>query len=579
MDTKKKSPMFFLGLRGAGPSWRGDVLAGLTLAAIALPEQMATARLAGVAPSIGFYAFIAGALGFAALGANRLMSVGADSTIAPIFAAALALIVPAAGPEYAALAALLAVLVGLMMFGAGFFRAGWVADLLSMPVLTGFLAGIAVHIVLSQMPSFLGLPAGSGDSVERAGQLAAGIGATKLPAFAVGLACLALIVVVERYAPRMPGALLAVGAATLAALLLKTDPVVLPVIGDFPVAWPRLAAPHANVEQFFRLVGLAAIITLVVMVQSAATSRAYSGATGEEPDINRDFLGLGASGVLAGLIGAFPVNASPPRTAMVAASGGKSQVSSLAAAAAVALTAAFGEGFLKHAPEASLAAILFFVAGRIFRIGDMRDIYRRSRPEFWLMAVTAAAVVLLPVQTGVALAIMLSLMHGLWTTTQTDLQIFERLPGETVWWPRHGAPTAETLPGVVVVGFQAPLSFLNAERFRLQLRKAAEQPDVRLIVLEASAIDSIDYTAARALASAIDACHALDRDFAIARLESVRAHAALQASGVMEALSRPETPGESRIFHSVDEALRHLAPSRENAGIAGDGSALEKAVK
>ena len=179
------------------------------------------------------------------------------------------------------------------------------------------------------------------------------------------------------------------------------------------------------------------------------------------------------------------------------------------------------------------------------------------------MAVTSAAVVLLPVQTGVALAIMLSLIHGLWSTTQTDLQIFERLPGETVWWPRHGALAAETLPGVAVVGFQAPLSFLNAERFRRQLQQTAEQPDVRLIVLEASAIDSIDYTAARALASAIGYCHALDRDFAIARLESVRAYAALQASGAMEALSRPETPGESRIFHSVDEALRRLAPAQK----------------
>jgi MFS superfamily sulfate permease-like transporter len=183
------------------------------------------------------------------------------------------------------------------------------------------------------------------------------------------------------------------------------------------------------------------------------------------------------------------------------------------------------------------------------------------------MAITTASVVLLPVQSGVALAIMLSLIHGVWSTTQTDLQVFERVPGETVWWPSHPAIPGETLAGVAVVGFQAPLSFLNAERFRAQLRRVAEQSDVRLIVLEASAVDSIDYTAAKALASAIEHCHALDCDFAIARLESVRAHSALEAFGVLNALARPGVVGAGRLFHSVDQALRHLVP--EGAATTG----------
>jgi MFS superfamily sulfate permease-like transporter len=348
-------------------------------------------------------------------------------------------------------------------------------------------------------------------------------------------------------------------AATLGAILFRLQSRDLPAVGAFAATLPQLSALNAPVDAFFKLVGLAAIITLVIMVQSAATSRAYPGLPGEEPDINRDFVGLGAGSVLAGLVGAFPVNASPPRTAMVAAIG-KSQIAGLTAAAAITLVAGFGEAFLSHAPEASLAAILFFVAGRIFRLRDMRDIHRRSRPEFLLMATTASAVVLLPVQSGVALAIMLSLIHGVWSTTQTDLQVFERVPGETVWWPRHPAIPGETLDGVAVVGFQAPLSFLNAERFRLQLQRVAEQSDVRLIVLEASAVDSIDYTAAKALSSAIEHCHALNRDFAIARLESVRAHAALEAFGVIEALARPGFAGENRLFHSVDQALRRLAP-------------------
>jgi MFS superfamily sulfate permease-like transporter len=171
------------------------------------------------------------------------------------------------------------------------------------------------------------------------------------------------------------------------------------------------------------------------------------------------------------------------------------------------------------------------------------------------------AVVLLPVQTGVALAIMLSLIHGVWSTTQTDLQLFERLPGQTVWWPQHPAIAGERLAGVTVVGFQAPLSFLNADRFQNELRQAAEASDVKLIVFEASSVDAIDYTAARAFSAAIKACHDKGVDFAIARLESVRARAALTAYGLLDALGRPGVDGDARLFHSVDEATRRLAPN------------------
>jgi len=566
-DMNGAEKPLFSGLRGAGVSWRVDLLAGLTLAAIAAPEQMATARLGGFSPTIGFLAFIAGALGFAAFGANRLMSVGADSTITPIFAASLALIAPMGGADYATLAALLAMLVGAMMSAAGFFRAGWVANLLSIPVLTGFLAGIAVHIVLSQLPGFLGLPPVSGPSVQRAGEIFARLGETKILAVSAGSVCLLLIVIAEIFAPRLPAALFAVGAATFGALWFDVDPSALPLIGAFPVRWPQLAAPEVGVEQFLKIVGLAVLLTLVIMVQSAAVSRAYGAPDGEN-DINRDFLGLGAGGLLAGLFGAFPVNASPPRTAMVAASGGQTQLSGLFAALALALLAAFGSEFLSHTPEAALAAVLLFVAGRIVRLGDICDIFRRSRPEFLLMAITAAAVVLLPVQIGVALAIILSLIHGVWSTTQTDLHIFERLPGETVWWPRNPELSGETLAGVAVVGFQAPLSYLNADRFRQQLQALAERQPLRLIVLEASAISAIDYTAARALADAIARCHALGCDFAIARLESLRAQATLRASGVMAALARPDARGAERIFHSVDEALRELIPEKNGGSVA-----------
>lgn len=559
-EIRKHAWPIFRSLQGAGANWRVDLVAGLTMAAIALPEQMATARLGGFAPYIGFFAFVAGSVGFALLGANRFLSSGADSTITPIFAGSLALIAAVGTPHYMALSALLALLVGAMMLGAGFFRAGWVANLLSIPVLTGFLAGIAVHIALSQAPSFLGLPGGSGSFLDRLREIAGNIGAFKPAALAIGLGSLATIIVAERLGPRFPGALIALAGATLAALALGLEQKGVPVIGAFSINLPHPSAPIVGPNDFLKVLGLAAIISLVVMVQSAATSRSFPGLPGEAPDIDRDFLGLGAGSLLAGLFGAFPVDASPPRTSIVFETGGRSQISGLTAAAAVILVAIFGEEFLRHTPEAALAAILFFVAGRIFRVGAMRDIYSQSRPEFLLVMVTLLAVVLLPVQTGVALAIMLSLIHGVWTTTQTDLQRFERLPGETVWWPQNPAETGERLGGVQVVGFQAPLSFLNAERLRSELLQAADEPGLKLIVFEASSVDAIDYTAAKALAAAIQACHDKGVDFAIARLESVRARAALTAYGLIDALGRPGVDGQQRLFHSVDAATRVLAP-------------------
>ena len=545
----------FRSLQGAAPTLRYDLIAGLTMAAIAVPEQMATARLGGFPPYLGFYVFVAGAVGFALLGANRFLSSGADSTITPIFAASLALIAVAGTPQYAVLAALLALMVGLMLLGAGLFRAGWVANLLSIPVMTGFLAGIAVHIAISQAPAFLGLPSESGNVFLRLQALAGHIGQFNPLALAIGSACLVLIIAAEKLSPRLPGALAALGGATVLVLALNLEQRGVAVIGAFHVEAPHPALPLVGAEDFVRVLGLAAIITLVIMVQSAATSRSFAGLPGEAPDIDRDFLGLGAGSLLAGLFGGFPVNASPPRTAIVAETGGRSQFAGLTAAAAIVLVAAYGEAFLRHTPEAALAAILLFVAARIFRVKQMRVIARQSRPEFTLTLVTLLAVVFLPVQTGVALAIMFSLLHGLWTTTQTSLHVFQRLPGETVWWPAHASLKGETLAGVRVVGFQAPLSFLNAEKFQRELDQACDEPGLRLLVLEASSIDAIDYTAAQSLAKVIKACQAKGVIFAMARLESLRAREALACYGLLDALGGPEN-----LFHSVDEATRRLAP-------------------
>ncbi|HYM03495.1 MAG TPA: solute carrier family 23 protein, partial [Stellaceae bacterium] len=310
-----------------------------------------------------------------------------------------------------------------------------------------------------------------------------------------------------------------------------------------------------KLDQLVHLVPLALIIATLVMAQTAATTRSFMSDPGEPPDVNRDFIGVGAGNILAGLFGAFPVNASPPRTAIVSETGGRSQIAGLAAAALVLGLVTFGARLLPHVPQAALAGVLIFIAFRIFRVREMVVIYRQAFEEFVLFVVTMVAIVVLPIETGVAGGIVLSLMHGMWTATRAQLVEFVKVPGTSIWWAPSAGLKGETLLGVVVIAFQAPLSFLNAYEFRRSVLSAiARRPDPpSLVVLEASNIVAIDYTASKILVEVVSHCRASGIAFAVARLESLRAQEALSRFGIIDIL------GRDRLFHSVDEAVRSLA--------------------
>ncbi|MET0676673.1 MAG: SulP family inorganic anion transporter [Bradyrhizobium sp.] len=532
-----------------------DLVAGLTLAAIAIPEQMATSKLGGFAPEIGFFAFIAGSLGFALLGANRFLSCGADSTVTPIFAGGLALLATTGTPDYQSLAGALALLVGLMLMGGGAFKLGGIANLLSLPVTVGFLAGISVHIIVSQLPGVLGLPPPHGPTLERMATLAQHLTAANIYTVAIGFGVLAVVAVSERISARIPGALIALVAATLLTITGGLEAKGVDVVGAVSGKWPTPSLPVVAPEQWAKLIPLGFLIAIVVMVQTAATTRSFLSDPDQPADVDHDFLGVGAGSFLAGLFGAFPVNASPPRTGIVAETGGRSQLSSLIAAGIVLLLLAFGASLLAHVPNAALGGVLLFVALRIIRLAQIARVYRQSRGEFLLIAATAAAIVVLPIEQGVALGIALSLLHGIWSTTRTHLVLFERVAGTTVWWPAHPHIAGETIDDIAVVGFQAPLSFLNAATFRADMQAILQTKTSRLLVLEAGGIPEIDFTAAQALLDLIKACNERRVIFAVARLESLRAQAAFERFGLYEALPR------DHVFRSVDEAVRKLAPA------------------
>ncbi len=538
-------------------SWRpaflpGDLIAGLTLAAIAIPEQMATARLGGFAPQIGFFAFMAGSVGFAMLGGNRFLSCGADSTITPIFAGGLAAIAATGSPDYQALAIALALMVGVMMAASGIFRLGGIANLLSVPVTVGFLAGISVHIIVSQLPGVLGVESPDGPTLDRIAVLARELGHANLYTVCIGFGVLAAVFVCEAINAKIPGALIGLVAATSAVIFAGLEAKGVKVVGTVPATLPKPTFPDLSPEHWVRLVPLAFVITVVVMVQTAATTRSFLSDPDQPADVDRDFLGAGAGNVLAGIFGAFPVDASPPRTGIVAETGGKSQVAGLAAAAIVLALLAFGTGLLQRVPDAALGGILLFVALRIIRVQQIVTIFQQSPAEFLLILATSALIIVLPIQQGAALAIVLSLLHGIWSTTRAKLVEFERVPDTTIWWPAHPHIAGERVPGVAVVGLQAPLSFLNAPSFRSDVTSVMKAAQPKLLVLEASGMVEIDFTAAQVLHDLLKTSREDGVTVAVARLESIRAQEAFERFRIYDALPR------EHVFHSVEEAVRKL---------------------
>lgn len=534
-----------------------DLAAGLTLAAIAIPEQMATARLGGFSPVMGFVVFIAGTLAFAALGSSRVLSAGADSTITPIFAGALAASVAAGSPGYFSLTILLAIMTGIVVMAAGIFRLGWIANLLSIPVMTGFLAGIAIHIAVSQLPTLLGVPAAQGSLLPNLTAILNELGATNFDSLALAAGVFAIIYAAERIDTRIPGALIALVAATLITIGLDLEQHGVGTIGTVAAGWPGLAIAMPNVADIERLVPLSLIIAVVVMVQTAATARAFSIDSGQ-PDVSRDFIGVGAGGILSGFAGGFAVNASPPRTGAVTETGGRSQLTGLTAAAIIAALLLFGTGLLAHIPTAALAGVLFFVAQRIVRVSVFATLWRQSTREFLLVVATTAAIVVLPIQTGVGIGIALSVLHGLWTIGLTQPIEFEHLPGTTIWWPPNPKLAGEKFPQVMVLAFQAPLAFFNADIFeRGTLRLIESRASIALFVLEASSIVHIDFTAAQVLKRIYSYCRDRHIRFAVARLESERAQAAFDRFGLRGLI------GDDHIFHSVHDAVITLAPSSQ----------------
>jgi high affinity sulfate transporter 1 len=543
-------------MRGYQRAWlSADLGAGVMLLAIAVPEQLATARLAGMPPITGFFAFVAGTVMFALLGSNALISVGADSTIAPLFAVGIAHLAPSGSPGYTALVGLLAVMVGVLVVLVGVLRLGWISEFLSAPIISGFLAGVAVIIVVHQLPDFFGLPSVSGSTVHRVTYVVRHLGATNGWTLGIGAAVFALVLAAEHINRRIPGALFGLLASTVVVAAFGLHAHGVAVLGTVAHAAPHLGLTHLSWSSLGHVFPIAAVVALVVVSQTAATTSAFAARDGYHVDVAHDFIGVGAGSILSGVVGSFAVNASPARTAAVESTGGRTQAAGLGAAVVmVALIPA--AGLLTDVPLATLAAVLIFVATRIFHARDLFHILHFSAWEFALALVTLVVVAVVGVEQGIAVAVGLAILDRTRRSARPKTFVLGRIPGTTSWEAMESPNNAALVPGVLAFFFGAPLYFANAGYFRQRLHAAltATSPPPHLLVIDAVAMGDIDFTGTRALSQVLDELERAHVTVAVARAVAT-APENLARSGLLDRI------GRDHFFPSVDEAVLALGGS------------------
>jgi SulP family sulfate permease len=560
-DVAMRRPLsqVFVSLHGYQRAWASaDLVAGLMLLVIAVPEQLATSRLAGMPPITGFYAFVAGTVVFALLGSNPQMSVGADSTIAPLFATGVSALALTGSPHYVELVAILAVMVGLMVMLVSILRLGWIADFLSTPIVTGFLSGVAVIIVIHQLPDFLGLPSTGGSNTQRVGSVFTHLGQVNGWTVAIGLAVLAVMFVSAHLDRRIPGGLIGLLGSTALVAVLGLQAHGVAVLGTIQSGAPKFGLTGLSWSTLGNLAPLAAVVALVVVTQTAATTRGFADQGGYDVDAGRDFLAVGAGSVLAGVVGSFPVDASPPRTGAVATAGGRTQAGALGAALIVVLLIPVAN-VLKDVPLATLAAVLIFVALRLFKPAELRAIARFDLFEFGLTAVTLLSVVLIGVEQGIAVAVGLAILDRVRLSARPQLHVLGRIPGTTSWAPLSADLPAAEVPGILVLLFATPLWYANAVQFRDEVIGAlARTPGTRILVLDALGMSDVDFTGSRALSHVLDDCDRQHVTFGVARAGD-HARDMFRRSGLARRI------GESHFYSSVNQAVTALADEPRSA--------------
>jgi high affinity sulfate transporter 1 len=489
--------------------WLGrDLVAAVVLTALMVPQGMAYAELAGLPAVTGLYATVASLVGYALFGPSRILVIGPDSSLAPLIAAT---VLPlAAGDAEAAvtMAAALAILTGVACIGAGLVRAGTIAELLSRPVRVGLINGIALLVLVGQLPKLFGFDVPPQGFIEGIGAFRDGLAAGEAvpAALALGVGSILVILACQRWLPKVPGVLLAVVAATVICQLLNLEEAGVAVVGPLPTGIPAPSWPGLSIDQFLALGGGALAVALVTFADTSALSTVFSVRRGEVVDPNREAIGLGVANVAAGLFSGFPTSASSSRTAVADSVGARSQMAGLIAAGVVLIVMVVGGGLLALLPSSVLAAVVIAATMSLFDLRTMRWLWSARRSDFVLALVTLLAVPLLGVLEGLVVAIVLSLGNFVRLAWRPYVAVLGRVTGLKGYHDLERHPDAVQIPGLVIFRFDAPLFFANARYFVREAENAigSAPTAIQWLVVAAEPMTDVDTTGAEMLESLIE---------------------------------------------------------------------------
>lgn len=481
-----------------------DVVAGAALTTLLVPQGMAYAELAGLPPITGLYTTILCLLGYAVCGPSRILVLGPDSSLGPMIAAAVLPLVTAGGdPDRAvALASMLAVMVAGIMILASVARLGFIADLISKPTMIGYMNGLALTILVGQLPKLLGFKVESDSLIGECAGLVRKLadGATVPAAAAVGIGGLALILVLQRFLPKVPAVLVMVALAILASSVLSLGEHGVRLVGPLPEGFPPFTVPHVRVDDLAPLFGGALGIAVVSLADTISNSSAFAARTGQEVRGNQEMAAVGVANLAAGLFQGFPVSASGSRTAVAERAGARSQLTGVVGATLIVLMLVLVPGLFRNLPQPALAAVVIAASLSLADLPGTVRLWRQRRVEFLLSVAAFLGVALLGVLPGIAIAVTLSVLNVFRRAWWPYDTVLGRVPGIEGYHDIRSYPEAERLPGLVIYRFDAPLFFANAKTFRDEVRRlSASSPPPRWIVIAAEPMTDVDTTAADVL--------------------------------------------------------------------------------
>jgi len=547
-----------------GPWLRADLIAGVVLAAILVPQGMAYAELAGLPPVTGLYTTVACLVGYALFGPSRILVLGPDSSVSPLIFAAILPLLAVPDPSTAiALAGMMALFVGAIEIGLGIGKLGFVADLLSKEVQVGYMNGLAITIIVGQLPKLFGFSTDADGFINECKAFIDGIGGRNATALAVGVGTLLVLLILPRITKRIPAVLVAVVAATVVTGVFDLAAHGVSTVGTLPQGLPTPALPSVRVGDLGPLLIAALGIVLVSLTDTIATSTSFAARRGDEIDPNQEMVGIGAANVFAGFFQGFAISASGSRTAVAEQSGSKSQVTGLAGAVIVVVLLLFLPALLQDLPQPTLAAVVIAAALSLANVTILRTYLRMRRSALVISVVATLAVILLGVLQGILIAVVLSILLFFRRNWWPHGEILGHVPSIGGWHNIGRYPDAERIDDVVVLRWEAPLFFANAGIFRELIREIVHRDRPRWIVLQCEAVTDVDVTAADML-EALD-IELNDQGINLAFVElRDRLQDLLHRYGLFATLDR------THVFPSIETALATI--EEESGGVEAGGT-------